>query len=249
MESLSVIEIAFAAFVVVLAYAVRGTAGFGGQAIAVPLLALILPLQMVLSAVVVLTLISAAGHLVRDRSRIDWVEIRRLLPYSVIGVLTGLYLLEQLDIRVLIRAFGVFVILYACYTLATASRPVRIPQRALYPAAAVLSTLAGFTGALFGAAAGPLYVIYLGARQMEKDSFRVTITAILTIQGLLRIGGYARLGFFDYTILVLVAAGLPLMLLGSSIGSWLAGRLDQRWFNLGISLLLLVSGVALLLKG
>lgn len=249
MESLNGIEIVFAAFVVVLAYAVRGTAGFGGQAIAVPLLALILPLQMVLSAVVVLTVISAAGHLLRDRSRIDWREIRRLLPYSVIGVLTGLYLLEQVDIRVLIKAFGVFVILYACYALATASRPVRIPRRALYPAAAVLSTLAGFTGALFGAAAGPLYVIYLGARQMEKDSFRVTITAILTIQGLLRIGGYARLGFFDYTILVLVAAGLPLMLLGSSIGSWLAGRLDQRWFNLGISLVLLVSGVALLLKG
>lgn len=42
MESLSVIDIAFAAFVVVLAYAVRGTAGFGGQAVAVPLLALIL---------------------------------------------------------------------------------------------------------------------------------------------------------------------------------------------------------------
>jgi uncharacterized membrane protein YfcA len=248
MESLSVIEIAFAACVVVLAYAVRGTAGFGGQAVAVPLLALVLPLQIVLSAIVVLTVMSAVGHLRRDRSRIDWREIRRLLPYSVIGVLTGLYLLEQLDIRVLIRAFGVFVILYACYALATASRPVRIPERALYPAGAVLSTLAGATGALFGAAAGPLYVIYLNARRMEKDTFRVTITTILTIQGCLRIGGYARLGFFDHTTVILIAAGVPLMLLGSAIGNWLAGRLDQRWFNLGISLLLLVSGTALLFK-
>ena len=76
----------------------------------------------------------------------------------------------------------------------------------------------------------------------------MTITTILTIQGILRIGGYARLGFFDSTTLILVAAGFPLMLLGSSIGSWLSGRLDQRWFNLGISLLLLVSGAALLFK-
>lgn len=35
---------------------------------------------------------------------------------------------------------------------------------------------------------------------------------------------------------------------GPRIGNWLAGRLDQHWFNLGISLLLLLSGAALLFK-
>jgi uncharacterized membrane protein YfcA len=202
----------------------------------------------VLSAIVALTVLSAIGHLRRDWSRIDWREIRMLLPYSVIGVLAGLYLLERLDIRVLTRSFGVFVIFYACFALATASRPLRIPGRALYPAGAILSTLAGATGAAFGAAAGPLYVIYFSARQLEKDVFRVTITAILTVQGCVRMAGYARLGFFDYTTALLFAAGLPLMLIGSGIGHWLAGRLDQRWFNLGTSVLLLVCGAALLLK-
>jgi uncharacterized membrane protein YfcA len=248
LEALSYIELVFAAFVIVLAYAVRGSAGFGGQAIAVPLLALILPFQMVLSAIVVLTVLSAIGHLRRDWSKIDWREIRRLLPYSVLGILAGLLLLERLDIRVLTRAFGVFVIFYACFALATASRPLAIPARALYPAGAVLSALAGATGATFGAAAGPLFVIYFSARQLEKDVFRVTITAILTAQGCLRMAGYARLGFFDETTPVLVAAGLPLMLLGSGIGHWLAGRLDQRYFNAGVSALLLLCGAALLLK-
>jgi len=247
-ESLSVIELVFAAFVVVLAYAVRGSAGFGGQAIALPLLALVLPFQLVLSAIVLLTVLSAVGHLRRDWAKIDWQEIRMLLPYSVAGVIAGLYLLEWLDIRILTRAFGVFVMLYACFALATASRPVRIPARAVYPAGAVLSTLAGATGATFGAAAGPLYVIYFSARRLEKDVFRVTITAILTVQGLLRIAGYARLGFFEHRTLVLFAAGLPLMIAGSALGQWLAGRLDQRWFNAGISALLLLCGAALLFK-
>jgi hypothetical protein len=79
----------------------------------------------------------------------------------------------------------------------------------------------GAAGATFGAAAGPLYVIYFSARQLERDAFRVTITAILQIQGCLRIAGYAQLGFFDYTTAILVAAGLPLMLLGAAIGHWL----------------------------
>lgn len=248
MESLSVIELAFAALVITVAFAVRGTAGFGGQAVAVPLLALILPLPAVLSAVVVLALLASMGHLLRERARIDWREIRRLLPYSVLGVIAGLYLLQQLDMRVLTKAFGVFVILYACFALATAARPLRIPERAVHPVGAVLSTLAGATGATFGAAAGPLYVIYFNARQLERDVFRVTIATILAVQGLLRMIGYVRLGFYDHTSLVLIAAGLPLMLLGSVIGTWMAGRLNQRWFNLGISLLLLVSGTALLFK-
>ena len=248
MESLTLIELFFAAIVIVVAYAVRGGAGFGGQVIAVPLLALILPLQTVLAAIVVLTVLAAIGHLRRDWSKIDWREIRLLLPYSVIGILTGLVLLERLDIRVLTRAFGVFVILYAGFALATASRPPRIPPRMLYPTGAVVGVLAGATGATFGAAAGPIYVIYFNARQLEKDVFRVTITALLTFQGCLRIAGYARLGFFDSQTPLLVAAGLPLMLLGAGIGQWLAGRLEQRWFNLGISALLLLCGVALLAK-
>jgi uncharacterized membrane protein YfcA len=90
-ESLGFIQLTFAALVVVVAYAVRGGAGFGGQAVAVPLLALILPLQVVLAAIVVLTVLSSVGHLRRDWSKIDWREIRLLLPYSVIGVLAGFF--------------------------------------------------------------------------------------------------------------------------------------------------------------
>jgi uncharacterized membrane protein YfcA len=247
-ESLSVIHLAFAAVVLIVAYAVRGGAGFGGQAIAVPLLALILPFRIVLSAIVVLTVLSAIGHLRRDWSKIDWGEIRALLPYSVIGVVAGIVLLDRMDIDVLTRAFGVFVMLYACFALVTASRPLRIPARARYPAGAILSTLAGAAGATFGAAAGPLYAIYFSTRQLEKDAFRVTITAILTIQGCLRMAGYARLGFFDQTTPLLVAAGLPMMLLGSALGHSLAGRLDQRWFNAGVSGLLLACGAALVFK-
>jgi uncharacterized membrane protein YfcA len=112
----------------------------------------------------------------------------------------------------------------------------------------VLSLLAGGLGAAFGAAAGQLYVIYLDSRGLERDAFRVTISTILTVQAVLRVAGYARLDFYDVPSLILIAAGLPLMLLGSTIGHWLAGRLDQRRFNLVIGLLLLLSGTALLFK-
>lgn len=247
MAGLGTLELVFAALVLVVAYAVRGTAGFGGQAVAVPLLALVLPLPVMVSAVVVLTALASFGNW-RERSRIDWREIARLLPFTIAGVLAGLYLLDRVDIVILTRAFGVFVLLYACFALATASRPVQIPPRHLGVARAVLSLLAGAAGAAFGAAAGPLYAMHFTARRLEKDAFRVTITTILGIQAVMRIAGYARLGFYDETVFLLIIAGLPLMFLGTRIGHWLAGRLDQHRFNLGIGVLLLASGVALLFK-
>jgi uncharacterized membrane protein YfcA len=248
MEPLSVLEWVFAALVVFLGVSVRGTAGFGGQAVAVPLLALVLPLTTALATMVALMVLSAVGHLRRDWRKIAWGEMWRLLPYSVVGVAAGLWVLELIDIRLLTRAFGVVVLLYAFFALATATRPLRIPPRLLYPAGAVLSVLAGAMGATFGAAAGPLYVIYLSARGLERDAFRVTMSTILMVQGGLRIAGYSRLGFYDQTTLALIAAGLPLMLVGAVFGHWLAGRLPQRAFNVAIGALLVVSGSALMFK-
>jgi uncharacterized membrane protein YfcA len=248
MESLGAPELLFAAVVLVVAYAVRSSAGFGGQVVAVPLLALVLPLPVMVSAVVVLTVLASFPHWARDWRHIDWREIARLLPYTLIGIFAGLYLLQEVDIRVLTRAFGAFVLLYACFALATAARPVRIPPRGLALARVVLSALAGFAGAAFGAAAGPLYAMYFGSMRIKKDAFRITITTILTIQAFLRITGYARLGFYDQEVFLLIAAGVPLVLLGSWLGTWMAGRLDEYRFNLGVAVLLLASGTALLLK-
>jgi len=248
MEGLGIPELVFAALVLTMGYAVRGTAGFGGQAVAVPLLALVIPLPLVVASVAVLTALSSFGHWRRDRDKVVWREILQLAPFTIVGVIAGLYVLNQLDVRTLTKAFGAFVILYACFTMITASRPVSVPARILKPLGAVLSVLAGMAGALFGAAAGPLYAIYLNAVALEKDSFRVTITTILTVLALSRVIGYSVLGLYNEVTLLLICAGLPLMMLGSYIGYRLAGRLDQHTFNRVVAVLLFVSGVALLLK-
>lgn len=248
METPGAFQLVFAALVVTMGYAVRGTAGFGGQAVAVPLMALVLPLTSVVAAVAVLTTLSSIGHFRRHRERVVWREIVLLAPYTVAGVAVGIYVLNRVDVPTLTKAFGVFVIAYACFTIVTASRPLRVPAGVLKPLGAVLSVLAGLAGALFGAAAGPLYAIYLNALAMEKDSFRVTITTVLAVLAMSRVTGYLALGLYDRFTLLLIACGLPLMMLGSHIGYRLAGRLDQHMFNRVVAALLLVSGTALILK-
>jgi len=61
-EALGPFELIAAAVSVMAAYAVRGTAGFGGQTVAVPLLTLMLPITAVVSAVTMLTVVSSVVH-------------------------------------------------------------------------------------------------------------------------------------------------------------------------------------------
>lgn len=245
MEALGPFELIAAAVAVMAAYAVRGTAGFGGQTVAVPLLTLMLPITAVVPAVTVLTVVSSVVHWLRDWNKIAWREIARLMPFTLLGVLTGLYLFDQFEPHTLARALGIFVMLYACFALLTAARPVAPPSRLLRPLGPLLSATAGAIGTVFGGGAGPLYVIYLNSLGLEKDCFRVTITTILTFQAAVRVAGYWRLGFYDGSALWLIVAGFPMMLIGARLGHYLGARIDQRRFNLGVGALLMVIGAGL----
>ena len=108
--------------------------------------------------------------------------------------------------------------------------------------------MAGLVGTLFGGAAGPLYAIYLNALQLDKERFRVTITTILMVQALLRIGGYLTLGFYDQPTLIMLAAALPLVWIGARIGERVAMRIRQHTFNAVVGALLMLSGALLLFK-
>jgi uncharacterized membrane protein YfcA len=183
MEQLNVWQLVFCAAVVTVAFAVRGGAGFGGGAIAVPMLALVFPLPAVVPVVTVLNMLSSIGHGIADWRSIVWREIWRILPGSLLGVFIGLYLLTLFDPQPLGKALGVFVVLYAVHAMVMAGRVVAIPPRWMLAVAVATSTLAGIVGSLFGGAAGPIYVVYLNAAQLGKDAFRVTITTVTRPSG------------------------------------------------------------------
>lgn len=239
---------AYCAVVITAGFTVRGGAGFGGGALATPLLALVLPLKTVLPVVVTMLMLASIGQIARERRRVDWREVLRVLPFMLVGVLGGLYLLATVDSKPLSRALGVFVVCYSIYALVFAGRMVAVGQRWVGPLAAVLGLCAGFAGALFGGAAGPLYVMYLNALRMEKDRFRASLTFLMAFQGVMRITGYATLGFYNAAVFVLIVLALPMLWLGNLLGDRLVRRFDQRRFDFAVSGVLLLSGAVLILR-
>ena len=248
MEALSPLQAVYCSLVVVAGFAVRGGAGFGGGVVTVPLLAVVLPIQLVVPVMTALNFLAAARHGVRHWNAIQWRDLMRLMPPALLGVGLGLYLFTVLDPRPLSRALGFFVIVYAVYVFASAGRLPQVPERWLALLAAAMGASAGLAGTLFGGAAGPLFVIYLNARRLAKDQFRATITAIMVCMSVVRITGYASLGFLDFSGLKYLAAAIPLVLLGDYLGERLVRRIDQRHFEQVLGAVLIVGGTVLVLK-
>ena len=235
-------------FAVLVAFAVRGGAGFGGGVVAVPMLALIAPLQVVVPLTSALNTVAAIGQGFRDWRKVAWREMARILPSALVGVVVGIFFLTNIDSKPLSRGFGLFVVLYAIYTFVYKGKTGEIPQRWLTPVAAAMSLFAGVVGSVFGGAAGPVFAMYLNSLKVEKECFRATMTMLMLTLGTTRFVGFFLVGMYTQKVLLLLAVAIPLSYLGGYLGNRVAQRVNQQTFGNMVCAVLLVSGVLLMLK-
>ena len=228
--------------IIFIAYTVKGLSGFGSGLIAIPLLAFIFPLTFI---VPVLGLLSYSGTIMQSfhlRKQVVWSDMLPLIPFSLLGIVSALWLLVNVESNRLVMALGVFVLLYAIYSLLPLSVHAGGRRWAI-----VAGSCGGMVGALFGTG-GPFYVVYLKMRQLNKNQFRATIAMIFLVDGGARMSGYALNGLFTSQVLWLVATLLPVLFLGMYVGHHLHIKIDQQRFNQVISVLLMVSGLILIVK-
>jgi uncharacterized membrane protein YfcA len=232
----------YAAVVVLLAYIVRGLAGFGSGLIAVPLLSMIAPVTAVVPVATSLDYLGSVGQSVRNARHVAWREQLLLIPFSLIGVVIGILFLRNAPTAVLSRALGAFVLVYAIYQLLPLPP---LPSSRL--AAIACGILGGIVGTLFGTG-GPFYAIYFNLRGLDKSAFRTTFSANFLIDGGMRLVAYAFAGLLGRDTGWWITAGLPFMIAGFLIGSRLHVGITQRGFVRIVSVLLLASGTTLLLR-
>jgi hypothetical protein len=237
-------QLAWAAAVIFVAYALRGATGFGAGVVSIPLLLLALPLEVVIPLVTAMGMLASFGQALHQRRWVDWAAVRGLLVPSLAGVAAGLALFAVLEPELLLRALAVFIIGYALWGY--------LPRRRARPAPAWLGALAGalggFVATVFGGMAGPLYVVYLRTRVLDKARFRATMSlALLCLSGV-RAVGYGGLGLYDARVLWLLAGALPVVFLAMVAGDHWHARLDEARFGHVVAALLALSGAALLFK-
>jgi uncharacterized membrane protein YfcA len=243
LASISLTQLGLAALILTIAYTFRGVTGFGSGLIAIPLLVLFLPIAVVVPMMVLLDFIASVSHSIKHREVARWETIYPLLPFTVIGVLVALFIFKTVDTNLLVTSLGIFILLFALYSLFYPKPKHQGSKLWAIPA----GSLGGLVGTLFGTG-GPLYVIYLQFRQLDKSTFRATVASIFMLDGGIRVVGFIASGFFIHETLLLAALGLPIMGLAMYLGGHIHTSISQNTFHRAVGVLLLGSGAALLLK-
>lgn len=232
------------AAILLAAYFIRGITGFGSGLVAVPLLALFLPLQFVVPLVLLLdftaSLLIGGLHF----KRVQWGEIGVLIPFGIVGVVLGTSLLVNLPPEPMLVALAAFVFAFAARSLLNLHGEKPISRGWAVPA----SLTGGTVGGLFGTG-GPPYVIYLSHRIRDKGELRATLSALFFTEGLTRIASFLVAGLLvTPRVWVAYIVALPLVLGALYLGGHVHVSLSREQMTRLVGVLLLVSSASLLLK-
>ena len=96
--------------------------------------------------------------------------------------------------------------------------------------------------------ASVFYAIYFDAIRLPKDGFRATMSAMILTLSVVRGLGYAAVGEFGRDVAVAFALAFPLMLIGIFIGDRFHAGMSETTFRRLVGAVLIVSGLALLVR-
>lgn len=226
---------------------------FGGLgSVAVALLALVLPTKESTAAALLLLITGDIIGVLRYRRSADWSMLRTLLPAVVPGILLGALFINTVDDLVLRRAIGAILLVSVLLQLAMSTLTRRRAPEPLagaeppHPALTVgAGVAAGFT-TMAANAAGPVMALYLQSAKVEKLRFLGTSAWFYFIVNVAKTPLTASLGLFTPQVLVTVAWGIPIVLLGTIVGVALIHRVPQRTFDVVTLLTSVLAAGALL---
>ena len=231
-----------AAAAVAVAYTVYGLTGFGAAIVAIPLLAQFLPLRVAVPMLLLFDLVAGLLLGLKNHRSIDKPELLRLVPFLLLGMVAGVYLLARAPERWLLAVLGLFAMLYAAWNL--------LRRPATGPVARGWVVPAGLFGGAFTAmygTGGPIYASYLARRVSDKAVLRASVAALIFGAGWVRLVMFTASGFYAQRgLLELVAMLVPAALLGYFMGSRLHARLSGPQALKVVWLLVLAAGIGLL---
>jgi len=223
--------------------------GFGGGVglIATPMVALVTtPTRAAAILLPILCAMDVVGVIAYRRSW-DPVNMRILLPGSVVGILLGTATFRFLDeslIRLLLGALALgFVLRYWL-----ARTPQQQPTAPSRRAGSFWAAVSGFTS-FVAHAGGPPLSVYLLPQNMDKTLFVGTTVVYFTFVNYLKLVPYSLLGQFSGENLLTSLVLSPLAPLGMWLGIWLHRRIDEKIFYQAIYLMLAAVGLKLLYDG
>ncbi len=200
--------------VIFIATLIRSTLGFGEALVAVPLLALRIPIPVAAPLAVLVSLLVAGVIIVQDWRNVQIRSAVWLVVSALFGVPLGLLLLTRVDDHVVKMILGLVIVSFSIYSL-TAKLKLHLAKD--HPSWLLgCGFLSGILGGAYGMN-GPPLAVYGSLRRWSPQHFRATLQGYFLPVSLVGLIGYrcgwTLVGRRDTLFLLLLSLSLSLSLL------------------------------------
>jgi uncharacterized membrane protein YfcA len=224
-----------------LATFIRSAFGFGEALVAVPLLALLMPVE-VAAPVVVLVSITVAGIIVaQDWRHVHFRSAGWLVLSTLVGMPLGLLLLTAVAGQIIKAILAIVIVAFATYSLLSRRRAALENDRLAW----VFGFGAGVLGGAYGMN-GPPLVIYGALRGWSPQHFRATLQGYFLPASLMGMCGYWLTGLWTHAVTNYYLLSLPAVVVAIILGRAVNQRLNGPAFLHYVHFGLIVVGAILL---
>lgn len=221
--------------IVCIAGIVQGLTGFGSVLVALPLLALLLPMTEAVPFVCLVALCMNLQMLPELRGNIVWKPAALLTLASLPGLILGVLALRTISPSALSAILGAMTLAFS----------LRNPGRTR-PLGTLSCLVAGFlSGWLNGAigAGGPPAVAYASLQPWSKDEIKATLLAFFLVGGAGIVIAHTLSGLYTPHILGTFAASIPALILGVWWGTRWYDGMNAATYRKAVCIVLLLMGL------
>lgn len=219
-------------------------AGFGS--LAVPLMALAIPVPQAAAVLMPLLFVMDVMGLAAFRHDFDRKLLRFMLPFAMLGIVLGTVLFKLLDAHVVAGIVGGSTLLFLAQRLIFPPQPDSPPPPRWV--GALLLTTSGFTS-FIAHAGGPPVNAYAIPLKLKPVVFTGTMAFLFFFVNLAKWLPYAWLGLLNMGNLATSVVLLPLAPLGVWVGVKIARRISPQLFYRFVLTGMFLTGCKLLWDG
>lgn len=233
--------------VVFFATLIRSTFGFGEGLIAVPLLALTIPIEIATPVVVLLSITIAAVVVAQDWRKIHVRSTGFLLAPTFLGIPLGIALLTSVHQQAVKAALALVIMAFSGYCLLGRKPPQLDSDSRVW----LLSCgfLAGVLGGAYGMN-GPPLVVYGAMRRWSPQHFRATLQGYFLPASIVAMIGYWLAGLWRPAVthyyLISLTVAIPAVFLGRAANHRLQGDAFLKYVHgvlVCVGLVLLIQAI------
>lgn len=231
--------------VVFFATTIRSALGFGEALIAVPLLALIIPIEIAAPIAVLLSITIAAVVVIQDWNSIHLRSAAWLLASTIPGIPLGIALLTSIHQHAVKGLLAILILAFSGYSLAGRKPPELRSDSRIWLLGC--GFLAGVLGGAYGMN-GPPLVVYGAMRRWPPRHFRATLQGYFLPASILAMAGYWFAGLWVPAVTHYYLISLPVALPAIFLGRIVNHRLREHSFLTYVHAGLMSVGVLLLIQ-